>query len=183
MRYFVLLILCLLPRQAAAAPLTMDDLQLVGVWFPGPPTLTSLSTNGGSGAAIRFLRPYTGIFTFEHLNEEVWPIRWTPEFLEAGTSDFATPCCGSAILDDTLTFINGRPTLGYVRTTLTLDNVGTIDFSVPGAPTSTLSLRNVTFESTSQDLPVPVPEPATVTLVALGLGRLLWRRHAPTRRG
>ena len=180
MRYFLLLLLCLLPRQAAASPLAMDDLELIGVWFPSP-TLSSLNTNGGNGAAIRFLRPYTGIFTFEHRNEEVWPIRWTPEFLESGTGDFNTPCCGGAILDDTLLFNDGRPTLGFVRMSLLLDNVGTLDFSVPGAPTSTLSLRNLAFESAS-DAPVPIPEPATVTLLALGIGRMIWRRRELSRR-
>ena len=181
MRYVLLILLCLFPRPAAAAPLAMEDLELVGVWFPSSTTLSSLSTNGGNGAAIRFLRPYTGIFTFEHRNEEVWPVRWTPEFLEWGTGDFDTPCCGRAILDDTLLFNDGRPSLGFVSRTLMLTNVGTIDFSVPGAPTSTLSLRNLTFESAS-DAPVPVPEPATVMLLAAGIGRMIWRRRELCRR-
>ena len=183
MRYFLLLLLCLLPGRALASPLTMEDVELVGVWWPSSPTLANLNTHGGNGAAIRFLKPYTGIFTFEHMNEEVWPIRWTPEFLERGTGDFATPCCGSAILDDTLEFVGGRPTLGFVRTSLMLENVGTIDFSVPGPPSSTLSLRNVTFESASVPAPVPVPEPATLTLLAVGVGHMLWRRRALSRRG
>ncbi len=181
MRYLLLVLLCILPRQAAASALAMDDLALVGVWWPAEPTLSSLNTNGGNGAAIRFLKPYTGIFTFEHLNEEVWPIRWTSEFLESGTGDFGSPCCGRAILDDTLLFNDGRLSLGFVSRTLMLTNVGTIDFSVPGAPTSTLSLRNLTFES-APDSPVPVPEPATATLLALGIGRLIWRRRELSRR-
>jgi hypothetical protein len=182
-RYFLLLLLCLLPGRALASPLTIEDVELLGVWWPSSPTLANLNTHGGNGAAIRFLKPYTGIFTFEHMNEEVWPIRWTPQFLERGTGDFATPCCGSAILDDTFEFAGGRPTLGFTRTSLMLENVGTIDFSVPGPPSSTLSLRNVTFESASVPAQVPVPEPATVTLLAVGVGHMLWRRRALSRRG
>lgn len=175
----------LVPHLSSAAPLTLEDLSFEGVWF-GSPSLASADTNGGSGAIIRFDERFTGTFTFEHRNDEGWPLRWTSEFLETGTGDFGTPCCGSTFLGGTLEFDEtGHPSFVYKPESVFLEDAGTLDFSV-GFPTSTLSLRNLTFTPAGNgDSPAAVvPEPATVTLLAGGLAAALanHRRRQRARR-